>query len=255
MGGIDEPGLIEFHSGENPYHQVRRFSGGDLMVANQTSVISSGIASLDSALNKGGLKKGSIVIVIGDASSRKDLFGYHFLYSGLMNGEKVLFFDVEASSDEIMEIFEEGDRKTGELEFIDACPEYSKFFINAVPAKIIERLKNVKNIDRVLINPLTFFVEKFGIQDTGDFLIRIRDIAMKKKLVIVLLMADILSDLEMQSIIDKCDGIIELDTSECTDEEYHTINIHKFGYDKKHLNLTYVVRDERIRISIHERII
>ncbi|MGA1822675.1 MAG: RAD55 family ATPase [Thermoplasmatota archaeon] len=219
-------------------------------------IISSGIVSLDAALNKGGFKKGTLVIYRGDASSRKDLFGYHFLLDGLLKGENAVFYDVEASSDEIMDIFTENGtvHYPGELTFVDACPEYSKFYINAVPAKIIDHMKNTEGVNRVLINPLTFFVEKFGVKDTGDFLIRIRDIAMKKKLVIVLLMADILNDLDMQSIIDKCDGIIELGTLRSVDKPYHTIKINKFGVGQKHIHMTYVVRDENIIVSTFENI-
>lgn len=219
-------------------------------------IISSGISSLDESLNRGGFKKGTLIVYKGDASSRKDLFGYHFLLDGLNNGEKTAFYDVEASSDEIMEIFTENGtvEYPGELTFVDACPEYSKFYINAVPAKIIDHLKNADGVNRVLINPLTFFIEKFGVEDTGDFLIRIRDIAMKKKLVVVLLMADILSDLEMQSIIDKCDGIIELGTLRAVDKPYHTIKINKFGVGQKHVHLTYIVRDENVIVSTFEKI-
>jgi len=197
-----------------------------------------------------------MIVYQGDASSRKDLFGYNFLLDGLEKGEGTIFYDVEASSDEIMDIFTDNGtiQYPGDLTFVDACPEYSKFYINAVPAKIIDHLKNTENASRVLINPLTFFLEKFGVEDTGDFLIRIRDIAMKKKLVIVLLMADILSDLEMQSIIDKCDGIIELGTLRATDKPYHTIKINKFGVGQKHVHLTYVVREENIIVSSFEKI-
>jgi len=221
----------------------------------QRDRILSGISTLDQALEGGGIRKGSLVLIKGEASSRKDLFGYHFLKEGLQNGERVVFYDVEASSDEIMDIHDmEEEKGSGELIFVDACPKYSKFFINAVPARIIEHLENLVGVQRVLINPLTFFVEKFGVRDTGDFLIMIRDIAMDKGMVIVILMADILSELEMQSVIDKCDGIIELDTHRGSRGAYHTISIQKFGKGRGNIHVTYVVREGKVMISTHEKI-
>lgn len=217
--------------------------------------INSGVSTLDQMLEGEGIRKGSIVLIKGEASSRKDLFGYHFLKEGLSRGERVVFYDVEASSDEIMDIHDmEEEKGSGKLIFVDACPRYSKFFINAVPARIIEHMDELEDVNRVLINPLTFFVEKFGIRDTGDFLIMIRDIAMKKDMVVVFLMADILSELEMQSIIDKCDGIIELDTNRGSGGSYHTISIQKFGRGRDNIHVTYVVREGRIMISTHQKI-
>ena len=220
-------------------------------------VISSGITSMDRSLHKGGFQEGTMVLIKGDAGSRKDLFGYHFVLHGLKNGEEVVFYDVEASSDEILYLIKTTDelKHLDNLDFVDACPEYSKFYINAVPAKIIEHVKNLNGPRRVLINPLTFFVEKFGIEDTGDFLIRIRDLAMRKKLVVVLLMADILSELEMQSIIDKCDGIIELETKSVIEDIFHVIKIRKFGVGQKHSPLSYLVRDKEIKITAYKNII
>ena len=94
-------------------------------------VISSGIPILDSKLQRGGFMEGTVILCIGDASSRKDLFGYRFLMEGIKNGEKVTFYDVEASSDEILDLFNDSDEidNMDQLDFVDACPEYSKFFI------------------------------------------------------------------------------------------------------------------------------
>ncbi|MBN1539219.1 MAG: hypothetical protein JW939_03670, partial [Candidatus Thermoplasmatota archaeon] len=100
-----------------------------------TGTVTSGIPALDGSLQNGGFRKGSIILIVGDPGSRKDLFGYTFLLEGLEKGERVVFYDVEASSDEINDIMQENvDRELLQnLDFVDACPEYSKFFINAVP--------------------------------------------------------------------------------------------------------------------------
>ncbi len=216
----------------------------------------SGIPGLDNALYRNGFEEGTVILYIGDASSRKDLFGYHFLIEGLKNDEHVIFYDVEASSDEIYDLISSTDglENKGNFEFVDACPEYSKFYINAVPAKIIDHLKQVDDAKRILINPLTFFIESFGIKDAGDFLIFIREIAMKKNLVIVLLLADILGTLEIQSVIDKCDGIIQLKTESVSDDVVRSAFIKKFGADQRELTLTYHIRDKQITITSTDRI-
>ena len=221
--------------------------------------ISSGVTALDESLHKGGFRKGSIILIVGDPGSRKDLFGYHFLQEGILKGEKAAFYDVESSSDEILELMEDNipeDIMKG-LDFVDACPEYSKFFINAVPAKILEHMRTLDpaKTNRVLINPLTFFIEKFGLRDTGDFIIMIRDIAMKKGLVVMFLMADILLEKEMESVIDKFDGILELDTVRIIEGIYHTIQVRKFSVQQKNIQLTYNIDETRIVVTSTGKII
>jgi hypothetical protein len=143
------------------------------------------------------------------------------------------------------------------LNFVNACPEYSKFFINAVPARIIEHMRNLdeNRVNRVLINPLTFFLEKFGLKDTGDFIIMIRDIAMKKGIGVVFLIADILSEREMQSVIDKFDGIIDLKTVRIIEGIYHTIHVKKFSVEQKNVELTYNIDGTKIRVTSTGRIV
>ena len=222
-------------------------------------IVTSGIPLLDHALEHGGFKKGSIVLVVGDHSARKDLFGLTFLKEGLAKGERVAFYDVEASSDEIMDLLIEtaDPHLMKNLNFMDACPEYSKFFINAVPARIIEdmRMLDAKAVNRVLINPFTFFLEKFGMEDSGDFLILVREIAIKKKLTVMFLMADILDERSMQSVIDKFDGIIELRTVELHEGFYHTIDIKKFSIKQKKVQLTYNVFETEVQITSTGRIL
>ena len=106
-----------------------------------------------------------------------------------------------------------------------------------------------------MINPLTFFIESFGVKDAGDFLIFIRDIAMKRKLVVVLLLADILGALELQSIIDKCDGIIELTTERISDGIIRSMLIKKFGAGQKEIVLNYRVAESGITVTSTNRII
>jgi KaiC/GvpD/RAD55 family RecA-like ATPase len=222
-------------------------------------VVSSGISALDDALHYGGFKKGAIHLYVGDPSSRKDLFGFHFLKEGLEKGENVVFYDVEGSSDEIMELMGEemDDVRLKKVEFVDACPEYTRFFIQAVPARIIEHMRNLdeRKVNRVLINPLTFFMEQFGYKDAGDFVIMVRDIAMKKKLSVVFLMADILPERDMQSIIDKFDGLLELRTVRIIEGIYHTIQIRKFSVQQKNMQLTYHVRGTSIKITSTGKIV
>jgi KaiC/GvpD/RAD55 family RecA-like ATPase len=222
-------------------------------------VVSSGIPALDEALYRGGFKEGSIILYVGDPSSRKDLFGYHFLLDSMEKGNDVAFYDVEASSDEILELMHEHvDPQTLEhLNFIDACPEYSKFFINAVPARIIEHMRNLDEdkFHCVLINPLTFFLEKFGLKDTGDFVIMIREIAMRKGIGVVFLMADILGEREMQSVIDKFDGIIDLKTMKIIEGIFHTIQVKKFSVEQKNVELTYNIDGTTIRVTSTGKII
>ncbi|MGA1792399.1 MAG: RAD55 family ATPase [Thermoplasmatota archaeon] len=228
-------------------------------IKGHKGTVSSGITALDESLHKGGFRKGTIILYVGDPSSRKDLFGYRFVLDGLEKGEDVAFYDVEASSDEILELMHENvdPKLLSGLDFIDACPEYSKFFINAVPARIIEHMRELdeNKVNRVLINPLTFFIEKFGISDTGDFIIMIRDIAMKKGIVVVFLMADILDDREMQSVIDKFDGIIELRSIRIIDGIYHTIVVNKFSLEQKSIELTYNIDGTRITVTSTGKII
>jgi KaiC/GvpD/RAD55 family RecA-like ATPase len=228
-------------------------------IRGKKGIVSSGISALDEALHSGGFKEGTIILVVGDPSSRKDLFGYRFLLEGLELGNKVAFYDVEASSDEILDLMHEfiDPDLLEDLEFIDACPEYSKFFINAVPARIIEHMRGLdeSKVNRVLINPLTFFLEKFGLKDTGDFIIMVREIAMKKGIVVEFLMADILNEREMQSVIDKFDGIIELDTKRIIEGIYHTIQLRKFSIQQKNVQLTYNIDGEKIIITSTGKII
>lgn len=222
-------------------------------------IVSSGVEQLDEALHYGGFKKGTINLYVGDPSSRKDLFGYHFLLEGLKKGERVAFFDVEASSDEILELMEEtiDEKLLKKLDFVDACPEYSKFFIQAVPARIIEHMRDLDEtkVNRVLINPLTFFVEKFGYKDAGDFIIMVREIAMKKNISVVFLMADILPERDMQSIIDKFDGLLELSTVRIIEGIYHTIQVKKFSIQQKNIQLTYNIDGTVIRVTSTGKII
>ncbi len=223
---------------------------------NKKKVISTGVPSLDKSLEHGGLQEGEIHMFIGDATSRKDLFGYRFLTDGLEKGERVAFYDIESSSDEILELLssKRKDWDPTNLQFMDACPEYSKFYINAVPGKIIDDMKNLIGVSRVLINPLTFFVEKFGIDDAGDFLIRIREIAMKKDLTVLFLMANILDQAKLQSIIDKCDGVAEMETKVVMREVYHQIKLTKFG-SPLNLLMTYVIRENDIQVTKWEKVV
>jgi len=222
-------------------------------------IVSSGIPALDQALFHNGFRKGSVVLVVGDHSARKDLFGSTILREGILSGEDVAFYDVESSSDEILEIMQEklDPHLLPALHFMDACPEYTKFFINAVPARIIEDMRGIRSdkVNRVLVNPFTFFLEKFGLDDAGDFLIMVREIAMEKDLVVVFLMADILSGKEMQSIIDKFVGIIELRTVEIQEGYFHTLDLKKFSMQQKRVKLTYNVIDSEIRITSTGRVL
>lgn len=226
---------------------------------DEKGVISSGLPALDESLHRGGFRKGSIILVVGDPGSRKDLFGYHFLLEGLEQAERVAFYDVEASSDEILELMQDNlpESTLNGLDFLDACPEYTKFFINAVPAKIIEHMRTLdpSKTNRVLINPLTFFIETFGLRDTGDFIIMIRDIAMKKGLVVMFLMADILLEKEMESVIDKFDGILDLDTVRIIEGIYHTIQVKKFSVQQKNIQLTYNIDETNIRVTSTGKIV
>jgi len=219
-------------------------------------VISSGIPILDSKLQRGGFMEGTVILCIGDASSRKDLFGYRFLMEGIKNGEKVTFYDVEASSDEILDLFNDSDEieDMDQLDFVDACPEYSKFYINAVPATIIDHMRQNNDSRRVLINPFTFFIERFGVMDAGDLIIRVREIAMQKNITVLLLMANILSDLELQSIMDKCDGIIELTTKVYHKDIFHELMLKKFGSGQRDVYLTYVIEDSKIKVTSMDKI-
>jgi KaiC/GvpD/RAD55 family RecA-like ATPase len=221
--------------------------------------VSTGIGALDGALHYNGFKKGTINLYVGDPSSRKDLFGLYFLKTGLINSEEVAFYDVEASSDEILELIEEevDPDLLKNLHFVNACPEYSKFFIQAAPARIIEHMRGLdeKKVNRVLINPLTFFVEKFGYKDAGDFIIMVREIAMKKNMSVVFLMADILPERDMQSIIDKFDGLLELNTVRIIEGIYHTIQVKKFSVQQKNVQLTYHIDGTTIRITSTGKII
>jgi KaiC/GvpD/RAD55 family RecA-like ATPase len=228
-------------------------------VRGRKGIVTSGIPALDEALYKGGFKKGSIILFVGDPSSRKDLFGFRYIVEGLELGNMVAFYDVEASSDEILDLLHEyiDPQLLENLDFVDACPEYSKFFINAVPARIIEHMRGLdeEKVNRVLINPLTFFHEKFGLKDTGDFIIMVREIAMRKGIAVVFLMADILSEREMQSVIDKFDGIIELRTIRIVEGIYHTIQVKKFSVEQKNVELTYNIYEARIQITSTGKII
>ncbi|MGA1865844.1 MAG: RAD55 family ATPase [Thermoplasmatota archaeon] len=221
--------------------------------------VSSGITALDGSLEKRGFKKGSIILYVGDPGSRKDLFGYSFILDGLEKGERVAFYDVEASSDEILEIIQENvsQELLQNLDFMDACPEYSKFFINAVPARIIEHMRMLPEdrVNRVLINPLTFFLEKFGIPDTDDLIIMVREIAMQKGIVVVFLMADILGEREMQSVIDKFDGILELRSTRIIDGIYHTLTVNKFSLEQKSIQLSYNIVGNKIQVTSTGKII
>jgi len=223
------------------------------------TVVPTGVKALDVALKTGGFRKGSIILFVGDPGSRKDLFGYHFLLAGLEKGEQVAFYDVEASSDEIMDLMNcnVDDSILANLDFVNACPEYSKFFIQAVPARILEHMGALdeKKVNRVLINPLTFFLEKFGMRDAGDFIILAREIAMKKGMAVVFLMADILPERDMQSVIDKVDGVIDLRTVKYVDGMFHTLSVRKVNSEHKNIELSYNTEGTNIMFMSTGRIV
>jgi archaellum biogenesis ATPase FlaH len=112
-----------------------------------------------------------------------------------------------------------------------------------------------KKVNRVLMNTLTFFVEKFGYKDAGDFIIMVREIAMRKNIAVVFLMADILPERDMQSIIDKFDGLLELNTVRIIEGIYHTIQVKKFSIQQKNIQLTYNIDETTIRVTSTGKII
>ncbi|MBU0470037.1 MAG: AAA family ATPase [Nanoarchaeota archaeon] len=70
------------------------------IVPRRTQRIKSGIPGLD-PLTQGGLKEGSITLVIGTAGSGKTIFAMQFLMEGLKNGESCLYLTFEEKKEKL----------------------------------------------------------------------------------------------------------------------------------------------------------
>jgi KaiC/GvpD/RAD55 family RecA-like ATPase len=77
-------------------------SAKDSTKENSTGRVSTGIVEVDSLI-EGGFPPGKCYLVVGDPGAGKSIFCMHFVWSGLMNGEKVVYVPVDEKPSEVVE--------------------------------------------------------------------------------------------------------------------------------------------------------
>ncbi len=112
--------------------------------------LSTGIEGLDELLN-GGIPKGHVVAVVGSFGTGKTTFGMQFLYEGLKNGEKGMFFSLEEDVESILETA----RSFG-WDFQSYMENNMLSIIKSDPGQAGEALRRIDEMKKV--------IEQFGVQ-------------------------------------------------------------------------------------------
>ncbi|MCL4399130.1 hypothetical protein M1293_01280 [Candidatus Parvarchaeota archaeon] len=118
---------------------------------------SSGVEGLDEAL-RGGLPKGSVILITGSAGSGKTLISMQFLAYGARNGENGIYFTLEESAKSIIEQFSVFDKDVEKL-IADG-----KLKIVEIPLVDYESLRETilseieaSDAKRIVIDSITYF--------------------------------------------------------------------------------------------------
>ncbi len=119
-----------------------------------------GISGLDQMFG-GGLIKKSICALIGTYGTGKTIFALQFIYEGLRQGEKVIYFSLEEREDRIYDVM--ADRRFK----IDKFRDESLFVIKLDPTDFNLSINSIKNdlpelitkigATRVVIDPISLF--------------------------------------------------------------------------------------------------
>jgi circadian clock protein KaiC len=69
---------------------------------SSSDIVSTGLAPLDGLFKRGGVFKGSSILVTGSAGTAKTILAAHFARGGCMRNEQVLYFSFEESPDQLV---------------------------------------------------------------------------------------------------------------------------------------------------------
>jgi circadian clock protein KaiC len=140
--------------------------------------VSTGIADLDSMMDKKGYYKGSSVLITGTAGTGKTSLLNHFASAACLRGERILYFSLEESPDQIIRnmrsigINLEPFVKKGLLNFHAMRPTFSGLEMHLVTMlKIISEF----NPSAVIIDPINSFVSSGNPSEAKSLAMRLID--------------------------------------------------------------------------------
>ncbi|WAI02254.1 KaiC domain-containing protein [Methanogenium organophilum] len=119
-----------------------------------------GISGLDEMFG-GGLIKNSICSLIGTYGTGKTTFALQFIYEGLRNGEKVIYFSLEEREDRIYDLMEDRKFRVGKfrdesLFVIKLDPTDFNLSINSIKKDLPDLITQI-GASRVVIDPISLF--------------------------------------------------------------------------------------------------
>jgi len=119
-----------------------------------------GIGGLDKMFG-GGLVKNSICSLIGTYGTGKTTFALQFIYEGLQQGEKVIYFSLEEREDRIYDLMEDrrfrvGKHRDTSLFVIKLDPTDFNLSISSIKKDLPDLIKQI-GATRVVIDPVSLF--------------------------------------------------------------------------------------------------
>lgn len=123
--------------------------------------IETGIADLDEMLN-GGIPRGSVVTVIGGFGTGKSTLAMKFIHTGLVSGEKCLYFSIDQKEDEIIRTADLFGwdlvpyLERGTLKIMRLSPTIIKTTIAKIESELLELIRTFAP-ERLVIDPITLY--------------------------------------------------------------------------------------------------
>jgi len=213
---------------------------------------------------RGGLPHGAVILFLGDAGSRKELFGYSFYIDGLVKGEEVVLFNTESNNQILNQRLnqalqvkapgkEMGNYPNGIIKNI--FPKSSNLYARAAAVQVLDYLDMNPEVSRVLINSFSFFARHYPMDDLIEFLRELEERACIDPFnTVVLDLADILDKRDLNNIMDKCDGVIEFVSDRVRKEQMRSLFVEKMDAEMTQEAINYDIINESILIERIDRV-
>jgi circadian clock protein KaiC len=174
--------------------------------------VKSGVPGFDSLID-GGFPKGFVVLVSGPPGTGKTIFGLHFLYDGLKNGEKCAYITYSQAPRDILNQASMFGWDMQTLEFLELKPEE------------FEDVLTGKKFDRLVLDSLSA-VAVMTRNSLGRFITKIKEMQCTALLISELpLESKWLSRDTISEFL--CDGVVMLNCVEAAGEVKNLLKVEK----------------------------
>ena len=150
-----------------------------------TDIISTGLPALDSLFSRGGIFRGSSILLTGSAGTAKTILASYFALSSCHRNERALYFSFEESSDQLRRNMESigmdfaTHLKSGALIIHSSRPSLQGLEMHLLTLHKLIELHKPKT---VIIDPISSLINVGSINEVGDMLVRLIDLLKMKSI-------------------------------------------------------------------------